>query len=96
MRLYPGDLFPFKIDLTSLGMVETIDAVEQNRFPSAIRSDDGKDLTFFDFKTDIHQGLDTSKCHEDVMDFELNLFRDSHQRTPFSSIVIVEPFELEF
>jgi hypothetical protein len=61
-------------------MIKAIDAVEQNRFPSAIRSDDGKDLTFFDFKTDIHQGLDASKCHEDVIDFELNLFRDSHLR----------------
>jgi hypothetical protein len=75
----PGDFFFFKMDFASLGVVETVDAIQKNCFPSAIRTDNRKDFSFFNLKAYIHQSLDTSESHMEVVDFKLDLIGDRHQ-----------------
>jgi hypothetical protein len=59
-------------------VIEAIDAIQKNRFAGAIGTDDRKDLTLFHLKTYIHQGLDTSEGHMEVIYFKLHFFGDGH------------------
>jgi hypothetical protein len=64
--------------LAFLGVVEPIDAVQENRLAGAIGTDDRKDLTFFYLQAYIHQGLNASESHREVTDSKLNLFWGNH------------------
>jgi hypothetical protein len=65
-----SDLFSFEIDSAFLRMVKAIDAVQQDRFSSAVGTNDRENLAFFDCKTYIQQGLDTSEGHMDFFDLQ--------------------------
>jgi hypothetical protein len=54
-----------------LGPVESANAVEQARFPGAIRPDNCQDFTLADFQIDIVQSRHTTKVQEEIFNPEL-------------------------
>jgi hypothetical protein len=54
IRSQVGDPFFFEIDFASLGMVKTINAIKENRFPGSVGANDGKDLALFNLEGYTH------------------------------------------
>src|SRR4030043_1883189 len=67
VRPKTGNLFPFEENFSFLGIIKTIDAVEENRFARSIGTDDGKDFSFPYFQVHAPQGFHPAKGHMQVL-----------------------------
>ena len=61
-----GDFFSFEIHFALLGMVKTIDAIQENCFASPVGTDDGKDLPLLHFQADSPEGLHAAEGNINV------------------------------
>lgn len=63
-----SDFLSLEKDLTSLGVVKSVDAIQEYGLPSSIGTDDGENLPFLDLKADTQKSLDTPESHAEIVD----------------------------
>jgi hypothetical protein len=57
----------FKSHCPFLGTIKSVDAIEDARFSSTVRSNDGQHFSLSDIKTDPGEGSDTPEIQPDII-----------------------------
>ena len=73
-----GNIFSFERDLSILGMIEAVDAVQADGLPRPVGADEGEDLSFPHLEAHFPEGLDSAERDMDVLHLQLDFIGDGH------------------